>query len=372
MSNSFNEATADTADTIKCSNCSANLKFKPGTESLVCEYCNTQNTISAKATEVIENDYHQFLNENSAAVPKQDLSVCKCSNCGASTTLPQNVTSSACPYCDTPLIIQNASTCSIVKPKYLLPFKIERNQAKDKFVGWVKGLWFAPNKLKDYAAHSAEKLNGVYMPFWTYDSDTTTNYSGSRGEYYYVTERYTDSNGKTQTRSVRHTRWYPASGTVRNNFDDVLVCASNSLPQKLTHDLEPWDLNELTEYDNKFLAGFLSESYQINLESGFETAKKIMNGTITSSVNSDIGGDVQTINSMNTSYNDITFKHILLPLWISAYKYNNKTYRFTINARTGEVQGERPYSAWKIFFLVVSIIAAIAAIIYFADDGGNT
>ncbi|MBL7918471.1 MAG: primosomal protein N' (replication factor Y) - superfamily II helicase, partial [Bacteroidia bacterium] len=99
---------------------------------------------------------------------------------------------------------------------------------------------------------------------------------------------------------------------------------------------------------------------------------KIMDGSITGSVKSDIGGDVQTISSMNTSYNDITFKHILLPLWISAYKYNNKTYRFTINARTGEVQGERPYSFWKIFFLVVSVIAVIAAIIYFADNGGNT
>ncbi len=367
----YSEKTAEVAGEIKCSNCAANLKFKPGTESLVCPYCNTSNQISQGTAEIIENDYHKFLNENGNTAAKEEIVTCKCSNCGASTTLPPNVTSSSCPYCDTPLVVQNAATCSIIKPKYLLPFKIERNQAKEKFIAWVGSLWFAPNKLKEYARHSAEKLNGVYMPYWTYDSNTVTNYIGERGEHYYVTESYKDSNGNTQTRQVRRTRWYPASGTVRNDFDDVLVCASQSLPKKLTQNLEPWDLKSLVDFDERYLAGFLTESYQINIEHGFEDAKNRMNEVIRGSIKSDIGGDEQRISSMNTTYNDITFKHILLPLWISAYKYNNKTYRFTINARTGEVVGERPYSFWKIFLLVVGIIAAIAAIIYFADDANN-
>jgi hypothetical protein len=93
-----------------------------------------------------------------------------------------------------------------------------------------------------------------------------------------------------------------------------------------------------------------------------------MRPVIESTVRTDIGGDVQQISSLSTDYNDIKFKHILLPLWISAYRYNEKVYRFTVNARTGEVQGERPYSAWKIFFFVLTILAVIGGGIYLYSE----
>jgi DNA-directed RNA polymerase subunit RPC12/RpoP len=353
------EPNAETANTIKCKNCGANLKFAPGTLHLNCQYCNTDNPIVIEKIDIIENDYNKFLDENSNVAEQQTVSTVKCNTCGASTTLAPNVTSNNCPYCDTPLIVTNATNNKLIKPKYLLPFKIERNKAKTDFVKWVGGLWFAPSKLKQYAEHSAEKLKGVYMPYWTYDTNTVSDYSGQRGEYYYVTETYRDSNGNSQTRQVRHTAWYPASGTVRNSFDDILICASHSLPQKLVTELEPWDLPELISYDDKFLAGFVTESYQTELKQGFEEAKKRMTSKIEGSVRSDIGGDTQQISSINTQYNDITFKHILLPLWISAYKYNEKVYRFTINARTGEVQGERPWSAIKIALAILGGLAII-------------
>lgn len=363
MSNETFETTADAAHTIKCKDCGANLKFAPGAQALKCEYCNANNIIEVETAEVIENDYNSFIVSNEATDEKHTISTVKCSNCGASTTLPQNVTSSACPYCDTPVVIAEASLINIIKPKYLLPFKVERNIAKEEFVKWVGGLWFAPNKLKDYAQNSAEKLKGIYMPYWTYDSNTTTDYSGLRGEYYYVSESYRDSEGNSQTREVQRTAWYPASGNVNNSFDDILVCASNSLPKELTKELEPWDLPQLVTYNDNFLAGFVTESYQTQLKDGFEEAKQRMKPLIETSAKNDIGGDLQQIHSLNTNYNDITFKHILLPLWISAYKYNEKVFRFTVNARTGEVQGERPYSSMKIFFLIITIVALVAGAI---------
>jgi LSD1 subclass zinc finger protein len=355
---------ADNMGTIKCKNCGANLKFKPGTESLSCDYCQTINEIALERTEVIENDFNLFIEEAEAKTEHQVISTVKCGSCGANTTLQPNVTSSNCPYCDTPLVVKDAATCDIIKPSYVLPFKVERNKAKEGFVKWVGGLWFAPSKLKNYAENSAEKLKGVYLPYWTYDSNTESDYSGLRGDHYYVTESYTDSNGRSQTRSVQKTRWSAASGHVSNSFDDVLVCASHSLPEKLVNELEPWDLPELVKYNDNFLAGFITESYQTGLKDGFGKAKVRMEDRIRSSVRSDIGGDTQQITTLSTEYNDITFKHILLPLWISAYRYNNKVYRFTINARTGEVQGERPYSAIKIALLVIAIIGIIVGIVY--------
>jgi hypothetical protein len=208
----------------------------------------------------------------------------------------------------------------------------------------------------------------MYLPYWTYDSKTSSSYTGQRGDYYYVTESYTEEeNGQTVTKSreVQKTAWTFVSGHVRNDFDDILVCASKALPDEMTRSLEPWDLPELVDHNDAFLSGFKAESYQVGVKEGFDVAKGVMKKVIESTVTSDIGGDLQRIDGVDTTYNEITFKHILLPMWISAYRYNEKVFRFLINARTGEVQGERPYSAMKIFLFVLTILAVIAAGIYF-------
>ena len=359
------EKTHDISNELKCKGCGATLKFAPGTNSLKCDYCGAQNEIAVAATAAVveEIDFEKFLSQNIDVSEKITVSTVKCQSCGASTTLKPNITSDMCPFCGTSLVIKSGSTSSIIKPKYLLPFAIEQKKGFEEFKKWIKGLWFAPNDLKQYAS-SAEKLAGMYIPYWTYDSDTTSAYSGERGDAYYVSVPYTTTmNGKTvtQTRSERRIRWTSASGTVYNNFDDVLVIASNSLPRKKTQELEPWDLTHLVSYDDKFLSGFRSENYQVDVKSGFEDAKKIMYETIQSDVKKNIGGDEQRVHSINTSYSSITFKHILLPIWISAYKYNNKVFRFMINGRTGEVQGERPWSVLKIIGTVLLGLALIAA-----------
>jgi len=210
------------------------------------------------------------------------------------------------------------------------------------------------------------EINGVYMPCWTYDSDTTTRYTGQRGDDYWVTESYTvHVNGRSErrTRQVRKTRWSYASGTVSEHFDDVLVLASRSLPKGYAEALEPWDLRNLVPYQDEYLSGFQAESYQLDLPQGFEAAKVIMADQIAMLVRRDIGGDHQQIDSMDTRYAGVTFKHTLLPVWISAYRFHKRTFRFLVNARTGEVQGERPYSWIKITLLVLAILTIIVFII---------
>jgi hypothetical protein len=182
-----------------------------------------------------------------------------------------------------------------------------------------------------------------------------------------VTETYTTTeNGRsvTKTRQVRKIRWTFVSGSVSHWFDDVLVPASNTLPKKYVVRLEPWDTQNLVPFDEKFLSGYKAESYQVDLKQGFEEAKGIMDVTIRQLIRNHIGGDEQRIHTVDTKYSRITFKHALFPLYISAYQFRNKIYRFLVNARTGEVQGERPYSFWKIFFFVLAIIAVIAGIVW--------
>ena len=213
-------------------------------------------------------------------------------------------------------------------------------------------------------ARTSEKLKGVYLAHWTYDSNTTTSYIGSRGEHYYVTESYTDSDGNRKTRQVRKTRWYPASGRVYLNFDDILVVANDSLPRKYTEKLEPWDLENLVTYTEEYLSGFSSERYSVGLAEGFDHAKDQVDGDIVGAVRRDIGGDEQRIHSRYTDWDNVKYKHILLPVWVTAYRFKDEVYRVVINARTGEVQGERPWSWIKITLAVIAVLAVIAGIVY--------
>jgi hypothetical protein len=253
----------------------------------------------------------------------------------------------------------------MVAPEAVLPFKVTQQQASEAVKTWLKSLWFAPNALSRFARQ--ETMQGVYLPFWTYDSYTVSSYSGERGEHYYETERYTttDANGNQveQTRQVQKTRWYPRSGMVDRWFEDIPIPATQALPEPRLRSLEPWDFPELVPYEPSFLAGYQAQCYQISVAQGFDHAKKRMDDTIQSDVREAIGGDEQRVHGVDTSYNSITFKHVLLPLWVGAYHFNDKVYQLTVNARSGQVQGDRPYSIWKILALVLVILAIIAAIV---------
>jgi hypothetical protein len=247
-----------------------------------------------------------------------------------------------------------------------LPFSISPAESTELVRKWLASRWFAPNALKKFAYQ--ESVDGVYLPFWTYDAYTTTYYTGERGEYYDDTETYTEmdaqGNTVTKTRQVRKTRWRPASGTVARWIDDILVPATKSVSRPRLHSLEPWDLDAINPYEPAFLSGFKAQRYQVGLPEGFEEAKQMMAAIIEQDVREDIGGDEQRISDTSTSYSAVTFKHILLPVYIGAYRFNQKVYQIMVNARTGEVEGDRPYSFWKIAFFVLFLIVVIGLLVY--------
>jgi LSD1 subclass zinc finger protein len=258
-----------------CTSCGADLKYKPGSQKLKCDFCGAENEIPTISQPIEELDFQSYLANQSSKVDSVKETYVKCESCGASSTLLPNVSSSLCPYCSTPLVVANAQSESIIQPKLLIPFKLTIHEAQAEFKKWVAKLWFAPDDLKK-ASLSLDQFKGIYIPYWTFDTVTQSSYIGQRGENYYVTESYTvTENGQTvsKTREVQKTRWFPASGIVNRNFDDILVPATKSLPQDKLSQLEPWDLVNLVPYDINFLSGFVTEKYQIDLAEGFEIAK---------------------------------------------------------------------------------------------------
>jgi len=350
-----------------CPGCGSTLEFDPQAGQLKCPYCGREEVIPQSAEQVEERSYEAYLNSGHtqlAALSSTALEA-DCPGCQAQIAFePPNV-AGQCPFCNTSIVAQPHSASPVVTPEAVLPFVVSQKAARAKIQKWLNSRWFAPNGLKKLAQQ--EGIQGVYLPFWTYDCHTVSHYIGERGTHYYVTETYTETNSEgkpeTKTRQVQRTRWRSHSGQVSRFFDDILIPGSESVNTQRLEALEPWDLSKLVPYDASYLSGFKAQRYQVNLKQGFERAKGKMEEPIRGDVRRDIGGDEQRIHSVSTSYSAITFKHLLLPVWISAYRFKNKQYQVMVNAQTGEVLGDRPYSAWKITATVLAVMTIISIIL---------
>jgi len=312
-------------------------------------------------TPVEELDFDTFLKALEGKLETVEQEQVKCEKCGAEQTLQAGLFASRCTFCGTGIVSKSYANRRI-KPKSIVPFQVDRGRAQDSFRNWVRKQWLAPGDLKRYAQSDAG-LSGVYLPFWTYDCRTSSDYRGERGDDYYTTETYTTRNSAgetvTQTRQVRHIRWKSVTGHVEHFHDDVLVMAATSLPAHIVDSTERWDLRALVPYKPEFVSGFQAQAYQVGLADGFPIAKATIDAHIRRLAERDIGGDHQRIHGVATRYSDVKFKHVLLPVWISAFRYRDKAYRFVINGQTGEVSGESPKSWWKIAFLVLAILLGL-------------
>ena len=355
-----------------CEKCGADLRFSPGDAALRCDHCGHVQDLpdapDARHSPFRELDLSLALADGLAPSDTEMVQISPCPSCGAQVEFKGATHATECPFCATPVAI-GTGTQRLIKPQALIPFAIDERAGREAMVRWLGNLWFAPGGLVEYA-RKGRALSGLYVPYWTFDAVTRSRYSGARGEHYYETRMVTvNVNGRSEQRQeqVRKTRWFSAAGWVGRRFDDILVLASNSLPRRYTDGLAPWDLGALKPFDPDYLAGFTAEGYTVGLPDGRGIARQIMAAQIEMDVRRDIGGDEQRVERINTAYSAETFKHILLPIWMAAYKYNGRTFRFIVNGQTGKVQGERPYSAWKIAFAVIGAALLIGAAVYLSQ-----
>ena len=346
-----------------CPACGADLTFHIGQQTLKCSFCGHEEPIVLPEDEpLVERDFREMLVQLEQRHDENDDSFAgmrelTCESCAGTVVFQGALTSTRCPYCASPIQIDAAEQAKHrINVDGVLPFHVDRTQAAKRLKNWVAGRWFAPNDFRQQGIRA--DFNGVYLPYWTFDALTSTRYTGQRGETYTTTV----GTGKNR-RTVTRTNWYPANGAFRRFFDDVLVNATEGLNASLVRELEPWPLDQCAAYNQQMLAGFLARSYEVELPAGFEQARARIETALEQDVRRRIGGDRQRIDTMDVRHNAVTFKHLLLPVWMMAYRYHDQPYRVYVNAITGEVQGERPYSWIKIAMAVIAGLI-FAAIIY--------
>ena len=354
-----------------CPACGSDLRFAPDLGRLKCQHCGHEETIPEHRGGISELDLRAVERNALPPAEMQETRYLQCPSCGAQIEFDGQVHAKECPFCASPLVTDTGVSRQI-KPQAQLPFLLSEDQARQAMNRWLGRLWFAPSDLRQYA-RANRAMQGMYVPYWTYDAETRTQYTGQRGTVYYEMRPVSVIvNGRRQTRmqQVARIRWSPVRGRVQRFFDDVLVLGSTSLPKHFTDALAPWDLSALSAYEPKFLAGFRAESYTVPVDRGYGEARQIMNAIIEQDIRRDIGGDQQQIGQVSTDVGALTFKHVLLPVWLAAYRYRGRSFRFVVNGRTGTVQGERPYSAVKIA-IAVALALLVAGIIAYFQISGN-
>ncbi len=347
---------------FECNSCGAHLEFDPNTQHMKCEFCDSEEVIPIEHKAIVEHDF------NSAPLAigwDRPVMSFQCDSCGATISSEKKI-AGKCTYCNSPFVKQRPPRPDLIRPETLVPFKVNKKKAKHLFHNWLGKGWFRPSNLSQLS--KLDLIKGVYTPFWTYDTNAFSNWSAESGYYYYVTETYTVTvNGKreTRTRQVRKVRWVPSNGNRSGFYNDVLVPASKGMNSELILKIYPFHLQQLVPYKPEYLSGFLAEEYGINLKNGWVTAKNFVNSSERDKCGRDVPGDTYRFLRVSTTFSKIKYKHILLPVWIAAYLYKQKTYHFLVNGQTGEVQGFKPISWAKVAAFVGTVAAIVLGLAYF-------
>lgn len=359
------EAVSAKARKFPCEGCGADLRWEPGVTALKCPYCGFEKSVAAPAGTVDERSVDTALRAPRDLGWGAERKVILCKRCGAHTTLEPHVSASSCAFCGTTAVVEAPPNKNVVRPEGLLPFKVSREHALQSFRSWLHSLWLRPNDLK--SSTRVETLKGAYIPFWTFDAQTHSSWTAEAGYYYYVTVQVRE-NGQLVNKQERRIRWEHAAGNLELFFDDVPVPASRGADTALCQAIEPFPTAELTPYDPSFLSGFLAEENAIDLPEALESAKERMRGDVRDACSREVPGDTQRNLVVHTNFSALAYKNALLPLWIAAYDYKGKPYRFLVNGATGKCSGTAPWSWVKITFLVLTILTVLMIFLYLAGN----
>lgn len=332
---------------VKCDGCGGNMVFDPETQCLKCEHCGRIDDFgksSAVEELAIEDAFEKSEKWN------DEVSVYRCSNCGAVFNIRADEVSAICPYCSTTHIVKSEDLAG-VKPNALYPFVITSQKAIELSKKWAKKKIFAPSAFKKSLEES--NLRGLYLPSFTFDSNTVSYYEGRLGERRTRTVRTPD--GKTRTET--YIKWHYVKGTFNKFFDDVLI-SSGVTPQKEINRLMPFRSDTICVYEKEYLSGFTAGHYVHDVGECWNSAKAVIDATLRKDILNHYGYDVVDYLNVSTKHLNVTYKYVMLPVYRLNFRFKRKDYNVTVNGNTGKILGKTPVSPLRVLAAIGIAFAA--------------
>lgn len=349
---------ADLQD-YKCPACGGAIGFDPNIQKMKCPYCDTEfemKTLEA-FDEELKNEVPEDMNWQTPAGERwaeeeiDSMTVYACQSCGGEIVVDETTSATACPFCDNPVVVMGRFKGAL-KPNYIIPFKLDKNAAKEGLYNHLKGKKLLPKVFKD--KNHIDEIKGIYVPFWLFDADADANirYKASKVSYYSDSDyNYT----KTSYYAVKR------SGEVK--FEKIPVDGSTKMDDDLMESIEPYDFKEAVDFQTAFLAGYLADKYDVDENSSVKRA----NERIKQSVEDEFSKTVQGYSSVVAESTSIQLKngeakYALYPVWVLNTTWNGNKYTFAMNGQTGKFVGNLPMDKgifWK-YFSTISVISAAA------------
>ena len=350
-----------------CPECGGKGEWSAAKRKLVCPYCGSDfdRVAPPPLPDITEHDLDAMLARLGEKASTVDTSIrrVQCTHCHAILERSAETVAQSCDFCGSPELLDYEDIEAPISPESLLPAIVSKEEAYNSLKKFLSSKWLAPNALKK--RNFVDRIHGVYLPYWTFDAAAECPWTAESGTYYYVTVTDRGPDGKTRTRRERRTRWRPASGHVSTWFDDVAIAGSHGMQGDLLRELEPFPTKGLKPYETRYVSGWDVEHYQVPLLQAARSGFGVMQESLRSMCARDVPGDTYRNLRIYPEYSGKTFKHILVPIWLVSYRFRGKVYQGAVNAVTKNTYAKFPYSAWKIAFIVLAILAVVGLVIGF-------
>lgn len=330
----------------KCSSCGGNLKFSPKNQCLMCEKCHSTLQINS-SNEIIKHSYDGYLLNTNKTENASKPDITNCPTCGASITLKGLEFSGKCPYCNSSLVINHSK--NNIDIDAVVPFKIDMDTVYENYKTSVAKKFFIPSVFKKQPP--MDKVKGFYIPSFSFDADTSTDYKGI------LENTYTDKDGHHHS-TTRHIK-----GHLDKNHKNVFIESSSKISQNDLSGILPFDTSQSRKYQDEFILGYSVEKFEDTIENCYALAKKEIDNDIRSSVLSQYRYDRVVSLNCDTTYYNKKYCYYMLPVYEISLDYKDKHYKTYMNGQTGKVGGGLPKSSLKIAFLVVFILFMICIVL---------
>ncbi len=346
--------TGPDAEIFTCPRCGASTAFDPGAASVTCGSCGTQQFFQAQVVgraaqvaeftvEMLDREAHGWGRE------RREL---HCDACGADLSLAPNDLSTTCAFCGSTRVVARAATPDGLRPRFLIPFKIELDVCPRLAHDWLGRGWMHPTGLA--AAAGSAQFKGLYLPFWTFGARVVADW---RAEVGYEHSRRVYDSDSNSWRTVTEIKWRWEDGRVAVPIADHLEPGTTKVSANLLARVSTFDLNGLTAYDPAFLAGWQAQAYDRPLAAAWENARAHMREAARQACQGQIKSAHVRNLSVAADFDDEVWRYILAPVYVAPYRFGGQLYQLMINGQTGAVVGQKPVAWLKVWLAVAALLA---------------